>query len=166
VQLVFGLIMIVLAAILQGTVMAQLTDGPRPDLALLVVLAWAMLRGLAEGTLAGLTAGLALDLLSAAPFGLHAGLFVAISATVALGEENLFRGNLPLSALAAALAAVVLHGGGLLALQAAGQQTVGFVRFLQFAVPTMLLDALLMPLVYWLVRRWVRALAGWRQLEL
>jgi rod shape-determining protein MreD len=166
VQLLFGLVVGVLAALLQGTVVAQLTDGPRPDLALLVVLAWAMLRGFAEGTLAGLGAGLTLDLLSAAPFGLHAGLFVAIGAATAFGEENLFRGNLPLSALAAALAALALHGGALLALQASGQQTVGLVRFLQFAVPTMLLDALLMPLVFWLLRRWVRILAGWRQLEL
>ena len=165
-QLAFGLMLATLAAILQGAVVAQIADGPRPDLALLVVLAWSMLRGVAEGTVAGLTAGLALDLLSAAPFGLHAGLFVLIGAATALGEENLFRGSLPLAVLAAALAALLLHGGSLLILQASGQQTVGFVRFLQFAVPTLLLDALLMPLVFLLVRRWVRLLAGWRQLQL
>lgn len=164
--LAFGLVLATLAALLQGAVLAQVADGPRLDLALLVVLAWSMLRGVAEGTVAGLTAGLALDLLSAAPFGLHTGLLGLIGAATALGEANLFRGNLPLAALAAALAALLLHGGSVVILQASGQQAVGFVRFLQFTVPALLLDALLMPLVFLLVRRWVRVLAGWRQLQL
>src|SRR5215216_1347338 len=145
--------------------MDQLFRGPRPDLVLLLVLAWSMNRGLSEGAVGGVVGGLALDLLSAAPFGLHAGLLVLIGSLTALGESNLFRGSIPIFLTAAALATVVLHGGSLLVLQAAGQQTVGFPAFVQIVVPTAALNALLMPLAFVFVQRTVRALGGWRQLE-
>ena len=145
--------------------MDQLFSGPRPDLVLLLVLAWSMNRGLSEGAVGGVAGGLALDLLSAAPFGLHAGLLVLIGSLTALSESNLFRGSVPIFLTTAALATVVLHGGSLLVLQAAGQQTVSFPAFVQMVVPTAALNALLMPLAFVFVQRTVRALGGWRQLE-
>lgn len=165
-QLLFGLLIMSLAAIVQATVLDRFSGGPRPDLVLLIVLSWGILRGLAEGAVGGITGGLALDLLSAAPFGLHTSLLAMLGTLTALGEANLFRGNLPLFSMTAALATVVFHGGALLILQAAGQQAVGLHRFIQFVVPTALLNALLMPLAFILVRRMLRALGGWRQLEL
>jgi rod shape-determining protein MreD len=165
-QLTFGLAILALAAIVQSTALNQLFEGPRPDLVLVLVLAWSMVRGLAEGTVGGIAGGLALDLLSAAPFGLHTALLGCIGSLTALGEANLFRGNLPIFVTAAALATVMLHGGALLFLQAAGQQTFPLARFVQFIVPTAALNALLMPLAFSLVQRGVRALSGWRQLEL
>ncbi len=164
-QLAFGLGVLAIAAIVQSTALNQVLDGPRPDLVLVFVLAWSMIRGVAEGTVGGIAGGLALDLLSAAPFGLHAGLLGLIGSVTALGEASLFRGNLPIFVTAAALATVMLHGGAFLLLQAAGQQTFPLVRFVQFVVPTALLNALLMPFAFLLVQRGVRALGGWRQLE-
>lgn len=165
-QLLFGLALLTFAALFQATLLSRLGSPVRPDLVLLVVLAWSINRGLTEGSIGGIVGGLALDLTSATPFGLHTGLLGAIGSLTALGEENLFRGNVVLFAITGALATVVMHGGALLVLQAAGQQAVGLARFVQFVVPTAVLNALLMPLVYTLVRRVVRALAGWRQLEL
>ena len=165
-QLAFGVGLLVSAAILQATVLNRVFGAIRPDAVLLVVLAWSINRGLTEGSIGGILGGLALDTVSAAPFGLHAGLLGAIGSLTALGEENLFRGNVVLFAVTAALATVVLHVGSLLVLQAAGHQAPGLVRVVQFVVPTALLNAALMPLVYTLVRRGVRALAGWRRLEL
>lgn len=165
-QLAFGLTLLLSAALLQATLVHELFTLVRPDLALLVVLAWSINRGVTEGSIAGIVGGLALDMLSAAPFGLHTGLLGALGSLTALGEENLFRGNPVLFALTAALATVVMHGGSLLLLQAAGQQTIGLGRFVQFVVPTAVLNAILMPLFYTAVRRGVGALAGWRQLEL
>jgi rod shape-determining protein MreD len=165
-QLAFGLTAFAVAAIMQATTLSSVSGTPRPDLVLLLVLAWSMLRGLPEGTVGGIAGGLALDLLSAAPFGLHAGLLGMIGALTALGEANLFRGNVPLFLVTAGLGTLVLHGGSLLLLQAAGQQAIGPSRFVEFVVPTALLNALLMPFVFVLVQRSVRALAGWRQLEL
>lgn len=165
-QLAFGLLVLSLAAIVQATGLSRTAGGPRPDLVLLVVLAWSMLRGFAEGTICGIFGGLVLDVLSAAPFGLHTGLLGVIGAFTALGESNLYRGNLVLFLVTAALATVVLHGGSLLGLQLAGVQAFGAPRFVQFLVPTVALNAVLMPLAFGLVQRGVRALAGWRQLEL
>ena len=164
-QFAFGLVIVALAAIIQGTALDRALGGPRPDLVLLLVLAWSMLRGLAEGTIGGIAGGLALDLLSAAPFGLHAALLGGIGSLTALGEANLYRGSLPLFLVTAAVATVGLHGGTLLVMQTTGQETFGLLRFVQFVVPTMLLNALLMPLAFVLAQRGVRALAGWRQLE-
>ncbi len=42
-----------------------------PDLALVAVVCWALHRGTADGAVGGLLAGLVLDLLSGAPFGVH-----------------------------------------------------------------------------------------------
>jgi rod shape-determining protein MreD len=125
-----------------------------------------MLRGFDEGIVGGIVGGMTLDFLSAAPFGLFTGLLGLIGALTALGESNLYRGNLLLFLSTAALATVVLHGGTILVMQAAGLQAVGLLRFIQFVVPTAVLNALLMPLVFRLVLRGVRALGDWRQLEL
>ncbi len=165
-QLGFGILVLVLAAVVQSTAAQHLVGGPRPDLVLLLVLAWSMLRGLTEGTIGGVAGGLALDLLSAAPFGLHTGLLGLIGSFTALGESNLYRGNLILFLTTAALATIALHAGSLLVLQAAGLQAANLARFVEFTVPTALLNALLMPLAFALVQRFVRILEGWRQLEL
>lgn len=165
-QFAVGILVIVVAAIVQGTLFTGLLPGARPDLVLLMVLAWSMLRGLSEGSIGGIAGGLALDLLSAAPFGLHTGLLGLIGSLTALGEAHLYRGNIPLFIAVASVATVVLHGGTLLVLQAAGQQTVSLARFVQFVVPIGMLNALLMPLAFIMFQRLIRALGGWRQLEL
>lgn len=165
-QFAFGLLILTLAAILQATVLNRVMAGPRPDLVLVVVLAWSMLRGVAEGTVGGIAGGLALDLLSGAPFGLHTGLLALIGSVTALGEGNLFRGNLPLFLITGALATLCLHGGSVLVLQAAGQHAANLFRFVQFVVPTALFNAVLTPVAFSLCQRAVRALGGWRQLEL
>ena len=59
-QLGFGILALVLAAIVQSTAAQHLDGGPRPDLVLLLVLAWSMLRGLTEGIIGGIAGGLAL----------------------------------------------------------------------------------------------------------
>lgn len=165
-QFAFGMVVLALGAIVQATLLHDIFGGGRPDLVLLLVLSWSILRGSTEGTIGGIVGGLALDLLSAVPFGLHTSLLGLIAALTALGEANLFRGSLPLFVITAALASVLLHGGTLLILQAAGQQTLSLPRFAQFVVPAALLNALLMPFAFTLFQRAVRALGGWRQLEL
>jgi rod shape-determining protein MreD len=165
-QLAFGLIVLTLAAITQATVLNRIMSGPRPDLVLVLVLAWSMVRGFAEGTVGGIVGGLALDLLSGVPFGVHTAILGLIGSLTALGEANLYRGNLPLFLTTAALATVVMHGAAILLLQASGQQGAGLFRFIQFVVPTAVLNAVLLPLAFTAVQRSVRALGGWRQLEL
>ena len=165
-QLAFGLTVLALAAILQATIVNRFSSGPRPDLVLLMVLTWSFIRGVAEGTVGGIAGGLALDLTSAVPFGLHTSILGLTGSLTALGEANLFRGNLPLFVTTAALATILLHGGSLLVLQAAGHQTVALAAFVRFVVPTAFMNALLMPLAFGLMQRALRALGSSRQLEL
>jgi rod shape-determining protein MreD len=166
VQLTFGLLLLLLTAVLQCTALASLLTGPRPDLVLLVVLAWSIVRGLTEGAIFGILGGLALDIMSAGPFGLFTMLLGAIGSLAAVGEANLFRGSLPFYIVSAALVTMVYYVGVALGLQASGLETYGFARFVQHVVPGSLWNALMMPFVFVLVRRGIRMLGGWRQLEL
>jgi len=159
-------VLLLCAAALQSSVVAGLDlAGGRPDVVLLVVLSWAILRGPSEGVVAGVLGGLALDSLSGAPFGLHTAILGLIGFSSGLGEGNLYRGSLPLFLGLAVLATLVYHVAVALGLGLLGQTPPGLGRFAQVAAPGALLNAALMPAVFWLVRRCVRWLHGWRQAE-
>ena len=154
------------AGVLQSTLMTRVDlFGGRPDLVLLVVIAWAMQRGPSEGIVAGIAGGFVLDSLSGTPFGVHTVLLGIIGFCSSLGESALYRGSLPLFLGAAALASVAYHVALALALQMLGWQPPGLARFTQVAAPSALLNALLMPGAFWLVRRSMRWFRGWRRLE-
>jgi rod shape-determining protein MreD len=157
---------VLLTAVVQCTALASFLTGPRPDLVLLVVLAWSIARGVTEGAIFGILGGLALDVLSAGPFGLFTVLLGAIGTLAAIGEANLFRGSLPLYVVTAALVTMIYYIGVALGLQVSGLETYGFARFVQQVVPGSLWNALMMPFFFVLVRRGIRVLGGWRQLEL
>lgn len=70
-SLYFGLPILMLSAVLQSVWIEDLNLlGGRPDLVLLMVITWAIIRGLNEGILWGFIGGLFCDLLSAGPLGL------------------------------------------------------------------------------------------------
>jgi rod shape-determining protein MreD len=71
VSLYFGVPILMLAAVLQSVWLEGLDIlGGRPDLVLLLVVAWAIIRGLNEGVVWGFVGGLFCDLLSGGDFGL------------------------------------------------------------------------------------------------
>jgi rod shape-determining protein MreD len=143
----------------------ELGDG-RANLVLLMVVAWSLLRGIEEGALAGLVGGLGLDLVGATPFGLYTALLTVIGAVAAQGEATLYRGSLPLFFGMAVLVTVSYHGAAMLILQAVGWDTPSFAYLVRILVPTVLVNAVLMPIIFALAQRLLRALSGWRQLEL
>src|SRR5919199_6016643 len=100
---------LLLAVLVQTSATASLSPTvPRPDLALLVALAWAYLRGGGEGFLAGVVAGALLDLSSSAPFGLH--IFALGLALLVTGSEHgPFAGSTPRRPAGAVLAAAIVH---------------------------------------------------------
>lgn len=70
-SLYFGIPILLGAAVLQSVWLERLQIlGGRPDLVLLLVITWAIIRGVNEGVLWGFTAGIFCDLLSGGPFGL------------------------------------------------------------------------------------------------
>src|SRR5262249_2474376 len=87
VRALVGVGLALLAAMLLPTSVALYlpSTAPRPDLVLLVALAWGFLRGSGEGFLAAVVGGLLLDCASSTPFGLHVFAF-GLAAVVVSGD--------------------------------------------------------------------------------
>ena len=138
----------------------------RPDLVLVVVLAWAMLRGSGEGAAVGFLGGLLLDCLTYTPFGINTALFGLIGYCAGLPEVSAYRGALPYFLAVSAVATVVYHTLYFLSLQALGNSMPPLIETYATALPAAILNAILVPPTFLLCRRLVRALAGWTQLRL
>jgi rod shape-determining protein MreD len=140
--------------------------GGRPNLVLLLVVAWSLLRGIEEGALIGLVGGLAMDLVSGTPFGLYTTILTMIGAVTALGQATLYRGSLAFFFGTAVLLTVTYHGAAVLVLQALGWDMPTVNLLVQVLAPSVLINAILMPFAFTLAQRLFRGLSGWRQLEL
>jgi rod shape-determining protein MreD len=128
--------------------------GLTPDLMLLAAVSWSLLRGAQAGFPLALIGGLVLDLLSGGPFG---GLTVALvlaSLVTSLSQRGLNRESLWLPLVASSLATLVYDGVYWLFLQALGRTGGGAWGLVQVAVPSMLLNGLVMFPLYGLLRRW------------
>ena len=159
---------LVLAALAESTVGYRLDalGGGRINLVLVLVAAWSLVRGTQDGLLAGLVGGLALDLMSGTPFGLHTILLGLIGAGTAIGGGTLERGGLALLFGTAVLTTVAYHGMMVLVLRVLGWDFPELMRFVNVLVPTIFLNALLMPFAAAIARRVDRAFTSWRRLEL
>jgi rod shape-determining protein MreD len=86
------------AALLVGVAALQAAVAPHlaimgilPNLPLVVVTAWGLLRGSAEGIWWGLGAGLATDLFAGTPLGMFAGGLTLAGMVAGMGERHVFR---------------------------------------------------------------------------
>jgi rod shape-determining protein MreD len=138
----------------------------RPDFVLVVVLAWAMLQGSGEGAAIGFLGGLLLDSLTYTPFGINTALFGLIGYCAGLPEVSAYRGALPYFLAVGAIATLVYHTLYFLSLQALGNSMPPLIETYATALPAAILNAILVPPMFLLCRRLVRALAGWTQLRL
>src|ERR1051326_1069336 len=138
----------------------------RPDLVLVVVLAWSMLRGSGEGAFVGFLGVLLLDSVTYTQFGTNPALFGLIGYCIGLPEVNAYRGNLPYFLGIGILATLAYHTLYFLILQALGNLMPPLLETYATALPAALLNALLVLPTFVLCRRLVRALAGWTQLRL
>lgn len=165
--LIFGAVL-VLAALAESTVGYRLDalGGGRINLVLVLVAVWSLVRGTQDGLVAGLLGGLALDLVSGTPFGLHTVLLGLIGWGTATGGGTLERGGLALLFGTAVLTTVAYHGVLVLVLRVLGWDFPGLMRFVNILVPTIFLNALAMPFAAAFARRLDRALSSWRRLEL
>jgi rod shape-determining protein MreD len=84
-------------ALMQSSIGPFLTVvGVHPDLVLVAVIGWTLLRGPGEGLAWALIGGLALDLLSGGPFGATTAALVIASLLASLGYGRIFGGYLTL----------------------------------------------------------------------
>jgi len=138
----------------------------RPDFALVVVMAWAMLRGSTEGAIVGFLAGLLLDSVEYTPFGVQSALLGLTGYLVGLPQVNAYRGNGPYFLAIAVLATLGYHTLLFLLLQARGLGMPPLIETYATALPAAILNALLLVPTFVLCRRLLRALSGWTQLRL
>jgi rod shape-determining protein MreD len=147
---------IVLAAFLQAAVLPTLTPlQVRPNLLLALVLLWTIARGVGEGALWAVGAGLFVDLLVLAPLGLHGLALLAVVLVAAPCRTPRFRLGLLLP-MAGALGATMLHDAVLVLLQGGlGALPTSLLRLsLLTGMLNLVAVPLLYPLVAWL-NRWV-----------
>jgi rod shape-determining protein MreD len=146
--------LLALVALVQTTLVPLLPGGTaRPDLLLIIIVAWGIVRGGGEAALWGLLGGLFLDLLSGVPFGLQTLGLAAIGLLADLMETNFFRSNVLLPLAAICIASVLYH-----IVEAAALQTFGYpIDWEPYALgvilPTALANTILMPFIYGLLRR-------------
>jgi len=140
-------------AFLQSTILPHLeVVGLRLDLVLLTVISWSLIRGMREGMIWGFIGGSLIDLLSAAPFGVHTFAMILCGVISGLGGRNVFRQNLLLSLGITAVASVAYYVVSMLLLQVSGWSVSWLATFGSVVIPIALLNTLSIPLIHRLVQ--------------
>lgn len=140
-------------AVLQATVLPHLAIwGVFPDLPLLVVIGWSLVRGKREGIIWGFIAGVTVDLLSGAPFGAATLPMMAVGLLAGMSQATVFGAHIALPMLAMFLATILYDLLFLAVVYISGQDVMWLDAFLRIILPAAGLNALLMPLVFWGMR--------------
>jgi len=140
-------------ALLQSTVMPRITVlDVHPDLLLMAVTSWCLLRGAQEGMLWALVGGVTTDLFSGARFGVCTLSLLIVSFLSSLGQSNIFRFDVLIPIMVIPLA-TLLYSGIMLALLSVLGWPVDWAQSLtRLVFPSMLVNTLGMPVVYLLMR--------------
>lgn len=136
-------------ALLQSTVMPKITVlGVHPDLVLMAVTSWSLLRGSEEGMLWALVGGVALDLFSGAPFGIYSLSLLLIGFAAGLGPRNMLRIDILAPILVIPLSTLVYLLATMALLSALGWEMEWSARLRTVLLPSILVNSLGMPFVY------------------
>ncbi len=154
------------AALLQSSLLPHLSRGGlKPDLVVMLVISWGLLRGVQEGLLWAFIGGLALDLLSATPLGLSALILTLLTLLTSLGQNSIYRTSILFPLAVIFLATFGYNLALLLGWQLLGRPALWGETFLEVLLPTGLLNTLVMlplyPLLSWLHRRTGPERVGW-----
>ena len=139
--------------------------GAEPDLILLIVISWSLLRGGREGLVWGFVGGLCLDLLSGGPLGASAIALMVVSLLSGQGETNIFKGNLLLPLIIAPVGTLVYYGLLLVILELTGRSLSLLPSSSRVILPAAIVNFIAMPFVYvfmrWLNQRIERRPTYW-----
>jgi rod shape-determining protein MreD len=162
---VVGLLLI-LIALAQTTLSPRLlVMGAQPNLMLLSVVSWSLLRGERQGMLWAFVGGALIDLLSGAPLGVSSLSLLLVSFLAGLGATTIFRASLSLLLLIG-LGSSLFHDAIFLALlQIMGWPVNWPVGLWRLMLPSAGLNMICMPVVYasmrWIHRRIRGGELGW-----
>ncbi len=157
-SLYFVIPFLLLIAILQSTLAPRLSVGEgRPDLMLLVIVAWSLRRGMTEGIVWAFCGGLLMDLFSGAPMGTSALALIGVAWVTGLVRDSMVRSRAALPWVMAALATLIYYGLVLLVLSLTGRPVDLRATMLHHALPVALYNVVIVILIYrlmtWLDRR-------------
>jgi rod shape-determining protein MreD len=145
--------LLIVLVLLQASVVPQISaSGVRPDLVLIAVTAWSLLRGAEEGMLWALIAGVAMDIVSGAPFGMSTLPLLLVSFGAGLSQRGIFRFDLVIPILIIPVATLIYRAAMLAWLKAFGWPVTWGEGLRPIILPTIVINTLMMPVVYWLLR--------------
>lgn len=148
------LVLLLGVAMLQTTTLRWFSvGGVVPDLMLVLVVCWGLLREWRDGLTWALLGGVILDLLSGGPFGatslsLTGAVTAARAATVSISRDSIW-----LPAGASLLATAVYDVSYLLLLRVSGRPVSWSAGLFQVLIPCLVLNALTIYPVWWAMRR-------------
>jgi rod shape-determining protein MreD len=158
--------LLVALALLQATIIPHLAVwGIFPDLPVLIVTSWGLLKGPGEGMLWGFCAGVALDLLSNAPSGTTTVSLMVVGLISGLAKGSALRGHITLPMLTMFLATIVYNLTYLLILLISGHAVIWLDSVLRIVLPMAALNAILTPAIFggmrWLDTRFSQEEMEW-----
>jgi len=166
VSIYFLLPLLLVVALFQTTILPEITIlGVKPELMLLVVLAWSLLRKAEEGLFWAFLGGLTLDIFSGGPFGASALALLVISFIAGRVEASTIRTSFLLP-MAAALAGTLLYQVLFLLIIQLIRGAVPWIdSLLGVILPSLAVNTLLMPVIFrlavWLDRKTGRPEIRW-----
>ncbi|MCC7450317.1 MAG: rod shape-determining protein MreD [Anaerolineae bacterium] len=136
---------LIIAAILQSTVIPEIRiGGGGPDLIVMLVIAWALLAGVEEGTVWALIGGVVQDLLNGTPTGTSALALVVLVFVITLAIRPVNRKNLIVPPLVAAVGTVLYHVMLMALLTVVGRPVSISYTLPYVTLPTVLFNTVLM----------------------
>jgi rod shape-determining protein MreD len=145
--------LLVIVAVLQASVVSHLPIwGVFVDLPVLIVASWGLLEGAREGVIWGFIAGVVIDLLSGAPFGAATLSLMAVGFLAGLGKNSAFGSHVIFLAVTMLLATIVYSLLFLSIVRISGQTVLWWDSLLHIVLPSAVLNAVLMPLVFAVMR--------------
>ena len=139
-------------AILQTTVGPLVgVLGVSPDVVLVLVVSWALVRGSERGMVWGFLGGLSVDLLSGAPLGTHTLALVLVGFLAGLVRRMPFHSRLVLPLIVIIGATLTYDLVTALILRVAGWPLSLPLAITGVIVPSLITNAALMPLTFWTV---------------
>jgi len=158
--------LLLIVALLQVTALpAFKVLGVKPELMLLTVLAWSLVRGVEEGLVWAFVGGGLLDLFSGGPFGASTLALLAASFIARLTEGAVTRTGFLMPMGMALLGTLLYQALFLLVIQVTRGGVSWDDSLFRVTLPSLVINALLMPVIFyplaWLERKTGRKEIGW-----
>ncbi|MEW5961772.1 MAG: rod shape-determining protein MreD [Chloroflexota bacterium] len=151
--------------LLSGAVLLQMTLGPfvkisgvHPDLVVLLVIGWVILRGVGAGLGWALIGGLSLDLVSSAPFGVFTLTMLVVALAASISHGRVFGSSIVLPLSLTFPLSVLFNGLALLLLNLLGRPVLWEEALVYVIIPAAIFDTVVMMLVFPLLYLLNRAL--------